>query len=415
MPYLEPNVEFWTRLPSYADIGPIEFLNPDWQDRNSIKNLDQLAEILSSDDVNPVIKHLKAYRDISPMAMRLTPYLCSLINWSDPFNDPIRRQFLPMTTELIPDLNVSQLDSLNELSTTPIPGLVRRYPDKVLLLTSSHCPIYCTFCTRSYTVGPSTPRVKKMIWPYKAQRMQILDWLKQNPEIEDVTVSGGDPYTLRPQDLSDLIDSLADIKNIRRIRIGTRGLLANPSKFFIGSEWIDSLLRSIRRARKKLVSVSIHVHFNHSNEITWITRLAANRLFQEGVTLRNQTVLLRGINDNKETMLELVKNLGRLQIQPYYVYMMDIVPGVEHLRTTLKSSIEIDKWIRGRTSGFNTPTFVVDLPGGGGKRSIHSYESYDIESGIAIFQSQVMGIDRIFRYTDPVLSSSSYFRSDDER
>jgi lysine 2,3-aminomutase len=190
--------------------------------------------------------------------------------------------------------------------------------------------------------------------------------------------------------------------NIRRIRLATKGPAVMPQKILTDHEWIDAVTRVVELGRKMHKDVVMHTHFNHPNEITGITRDALNKLFERGILVRNQAVLQRGVNDSPETMKLLVKRLGHLHVQPYYVYVHDLVQGVEDLRTTLATATTIEKHVRGSTAGFNTPTFVVDAPGGGGKRDAHSYEHYDRTTGVSVFQSPSVKEGARYVYFDPI-------------
>jgi len=190
--------------------------------------------------------------------------------------------------------------------------------------------------------------------------------------------------------------------NIRRIRYATKGLAVMPQKILTDPEWLDALTRVVELGRRLHKDVVVHTHFNHPHEITGITREALNRFAERGITVRCQTVLQRGVNDRADTMQLLVRRLGYINIHPYYVYFHDMVPGVEDLRTSLASGLEIEKNVRGHTAGFNTPSFVVDTMGGGGKRDAHSYEYYNRRTGIAVFTSPSVKPGASFFYFDPI-------------
>jgi len=393
-------------VPGYADVGPDLFLDERWQSRQTIRSTSDVARLLQSSVAATFLEDLEAGIAASAMTLRVSPYVASLIDWRDPCADPIRRQFLPLASEREPDHPALQRDSLGEQACSPVPGLTRRYPDKALLITLNSCPVYCCFCTRSYAVGLDTPSVEKVRLQADRQRWAAaFQWLKENPEVEDVVVSGGDAYNLPARSLRELAGELLAIKSIRRIRIATKGLAVMPMRVRRDNEWTAALLDWVAEGRKKMVSVAVHTHFNHPREISWITANAARLLFEEGVQVRNQTVLLRGVNDDPDIMALLMKRLGYLHIQPYYVYLHDMVSGMETFRTSLATAIEIEKAVRGQTAGFNTPTFVVDLPGGGGKRSIHSFEAYDRASGMSTFRSPAIDPQLEYHYFDPVRES----------
>ena len=231
----------------------------------------------------------------------------------------------------------------------------------------------------------------------------MLEAIEKTPEIQDVVVSGGDSYYLLPENLKFLGERLLSMPNIKRFRFATKGLAVCPSRIAYPTDgWTQALVELSDKGRSIGKEVAIHTHFNHPNEITWVTELAAHRLFQYGVMVRNQTVLLKGVNDTVDTMLRLIRELADLNIKPYYVYQSDMVPGVEDLRTPLSTILHLEKRIRGSIAGFMTPQFVVDLPGGGGKRLANSFETYDPASGVSTWKAPGVSGDRTFEYHDPV-------------
>jgi lysine 2,3-aminomutase len=195
---------------------------------------------------------------------------------------------------------------------------------------------------------------------------------------------------------------LLQIPHIRRIRFATKGLCVMPQKILTDHAWVDALTRVVELSRKLHKDAVVHTHFNHPREITEVTQQAMNRLTERAITVRCQTVLQHGVNDRNATMQLLVRRLGFVNIHPYYVYFHDMVPGVEDLRTSLAEGLAIEKHVRGHTAGFNTPSFVVDTMGGGGKRDAHSFESYDPTTGIAVFTSPAVKPGRKFLYFDPI-------------
>ena len=353
------------------------------------------------DFVKDVEKGIK----MAPMAVRLTPYTLSVADWSDPLNDPIRRQFVPLASTMIPDHPKVGLDSLHEEEMSPVEGLVHRYPDKVLFLATSVCPVYCRFCTRSYAVGSPTESVhKKSRKPMPKRWNKMFEYIEAIPSVQDVVVSGGDAYYLEPHNLRMLGERLLAIPHIKRFRLASKGLAVCPSRVHDDSDdWSQTLVDLSDRGRSMGKQVALHTHFNHPNEITWITEAAARHLFKHGVIVRNQSVVLRGVNDDVATMSSLIRKLAELNIEPYYVYQADMVKGVEDLRTPLSSILDLEKHIRGTIAGFMMPDFVVDLPGGGGKRLANSFESYDRHSGLSTWKAPgVADPDKVFEYYDPI-------------
>jgi lysine 2,3-aminomutase len=393
----------WRRIPSYADVSEEQFLDHRWQAKRSITRPDKLLEALAGLVSPEFIADATAGFARAPMSVRVSPYLLSLIDWNDPYNDPLRVQFIPLGSRFLPDHPKLGLDSLHERSDAPVPGLTHRYADKALFLPLDTCPVYCRFCTRSYAVGVDTEEVEKTHFKVDEERwQQAFAYIASRPELEDIVVSGGDAYNLRAEQVEAIGTTLLKLDNIRRIRIATKGPAVMPQKILSDHEWIDAVTRVVELGRKMHKEVVVHTHFNHPNEITGITQRAMLKLFERGITVRNQSVLIRGVNDQPETMKLLVKRLGHLHVHPYYVYVHDLVQGAEDLRTTVATAILIEKHVRGSTAGFNTPTFVVDAPGGGGKRDAHSYEVYDRETGISVYQSPSVKPGARYMYFDPI-------------
>ncbi len=394
---------FWQKIPAYAGVSEETFLDHKWQAKSSITNVAKLLaavqDLVSVDfyaDLEAGFKH-------APMSVRISPYMLALIDWSDPYRDPIRRQFVPLASRLLPDHPKLGLDSLGEQADAPVPGLTHRYTDKALFLPLDTCPVYCRFCTRSYAVGIDTEEVEKVQFNVNAERWKTaFDYVASRPELEDIVISGGDAYNLRPSQIREIGNGLLELPNVRRLRYATKGLAVMPQKVLTDDEWLTALTEIVDKGRKLHKAVVLHTHFNHPNEMTGITEDAMHRLFERGVIVRNQSVLLRGVNDDVDAMKLLVKKLGHMNVQPYYVYMHDLVKGVEDLRTTLQTAIDLEKHVRGLTAGFYTPTFVCDAPGGGGKRDVHSYEHYDRVTGISVFTAPSVKPGKYFTYFDPI-------------
>jgi lysine 2,3-aminomutase len=394
---------FWQKIPAYAAVDEALFLDHNWQAKHSITKVGKLLEALQGlvpasfiEDADEGFRH-------SPMSVRVSPYLLSLIDWNDPYNDPLRIQFIPVGSRLLPDHPKLNLDSLHEQADAPVPGLTHRYPDKALFLPLDTCPVYCRFCTRSYAVGVDTEDVEKVQLKANEERWKrAYDYVGSRPELEDIVISGGDAYNLRAQQVTDIGEALLALPNVRRLRFATKGPAVMPQKILTDDAWTDALTRVVDKGRKLHKEVVLHTHFNHAAEITKITEAAMNKLFERGITVRNQSVLQRRVNDTPEVMGLLVKRLGHVNVHPYYVYVHDLVKGVEDLRTTLDTALMIEKHVRGMTAGFNTPTFVVDAPGGGGKRDAHSYEYYDRESGISVYSAPSVKPGQLFLYFDPL-------------
>ena len=395
--------EFWRHIPGYRAIDEATFLDHHWQSQHAVTRVDKLAATLRELLPEPFYRDVQAGLLRAPMSLRISPYIMALIDWADPYGDPLRKQFLPLGSEQIVDHPMVGFDSLHERSDSPVPGLVHRYPDKALFLALDLCPVYCRFCTRSYSVGVDTEGVSKYHLRAKPERWEIaFEYLRQTEQIEDVVISGGDVHNLRADQIADIGNSLLEIPHIRRMRFATKAIAVQPTKFLTDDEWVSSLVQVARRGRALGKEVALHTHVSHPREITWITQQATRRLYSEGVTIRNQCVLLRGVNDDAQLIRHLVRQLAYINVQPYYVYQHDLVPGVEDLRTTLASTIAIEKLVRGGTAGFNTPCFVLDAPGGGGKRDVHSFEHYDRTTGVSVFRSPNIDENAIYLYFDPI-------------
>jgi lysine 2,3-aminomutase len=393
---------FWQRIHTYAKVTETEFLDHQWQAKNSITNIPKLLAALEGLVSPEFIHDAENGFHHAPMPVRVSPYLLSLIDWSNPYEDPIRIQFIPLLSRRMPDHPKVDLDPLHERHDMPVPGLSHRYPDKALFLPIATCPAYCRFCTRSYAVGLDTEEVHKLQFSVDTNRwVAAIEYVASRPELEDVLISGGDATQLRADQIKFLGESFLAIPHIRRIRFATKGPAVIPQKFLTDHAWFDAVTRIVELGREKHKDVMIHTHFNHPNEITCITEAAADRLCERGIIVRNQTVLIRGVNDSVETMGMLIKRLSYINIHPYYVYVHDMVKGVEDLRTTVATGSHIEKQIRGLVGGFNMPTFVVDTPGGG-KRDVHSYEHYDQTTGISVYISPVVHAGEYFCYFDPI-------------
>lgn len=395
--------EFWRGVPAYADVDEPTFLDHIWQGRRSVKTTDELFETIG-EIVDPTfLEDAREGFRRAPMAVRVSPYMIASIDWTRPYEDPIRRQFIPVASKLLPDHPMLTLDSLHEQEDSPVQGLIHRYVDKALFLPLATCPVYCRFCTRSYAIGPDTANVDK------APLAKTIDlwksafaYIAARPEIEDVVISGGDVYQLAPKNITLIGEALLAIPHIRRLRFATKGPAVMPMKILSDTAWTDAITRVVEEGRALHKDVVIHTHFNSPNEISWITERAMNVLFARGITVRNQAVLIRGVNDDVHTMTTLVKRLSWINVHPYYVYMHDLVRGVEDMRTSVQTALDIEKAVRGTTAGFNTPLFICDAPGGGGKRDVLSFDYYDRANGIVVYSAPSVKPGQSFLYFDPI-------------
>jgi len=316
-----------------------------WHFRNRITTIEQLSRFvpISFDEKLRLKTVIKRY----PMA--ITPYYLSLINPDDP-DDPIRKQAVPSVLETAMDA-MGMEDPLGEKEDSVIPGLVHRYPDRVLMVLTDICPMLCRHCTRKreWRHGAWTRTVSEID--------RMCDYIRNNNSIRDVIISGGDPLTLSNQQLEHILSKLREIKHVEIIRIGSRFPVVLPQR-------IDTELCTVL---SKYGPIWFNTHFNHPRELTPEATNACDRLIRSGVPVNNQSVLLRGINDSVEIMTPLCHGLLKAKVRPYYLFQCDEVQGTEHLRTPVEVGINIIKGMRGHTSGLAVPTFVVDLVHGGGK------------------------------------------------
>ena len=337
-----------------AEINEITFLTKNsrenwndwkWQFRNRITTVEKLSTVIPLSAKEKT--QLKLVTTKYPLSV--TPYYLSLINVYDP-DDPIRKQAIPSFEEITLG-NVGFEDPLDEKRDSVVPGLVHRYPDRILMVLTDICPMFCRHCTRKrewHNGGwVRTP----------AEIKTMLDYVRRHKNLRDVILSGGDPLTLSTQRLEDIISKLRQIDHVEIIRIGTRFPVVLPHR--IDNELCDML--------SKYGPIWLNTQFNHPNEITSESAAACNRLLRAGIPVNNQSVLLRGVNDDVETQIKLCNGLLKIKVRPYYLFQCDEVQGTEHLRTPVETGIKIIDGMRGRTSGLAIPTFVIDLPEGGGK------------------------------------------------
>jgi lysine 2,3-aminomutase len=397
------NELFWQRVPAWKDIDRETFLDWKWQSQNTVTKPSQVLTLLKDIVTPEFLEDVREGFSRASMSVRVSPYVFGLIDWDDPMTDPLRIQFVPLASRFTKDHPMLRFDSLNEQKDSPVPGLTHRYSDKALFLAMDTCTVYCRYCTRSYAVGADTEDYEKMQLRANRERWaKAFEYIRNTPYLEDIVISGGDSYQLKPDQVTEIGDALLAIPHVRRLRFATKGPAIMPMKLITDHEWVAALTRIVELGRAKNVEVCVHTHFNHPKEITEITREALGVLFQRGITVRNQSVLVRGVNDSPEIMKKLVKRLAYVNVHPYYVYVHDLVKGAEDLRTTVATAIAIEKEVRGSTAGFKTPTFVVDAPGGGGKRDAHSFEYYDRETGVSVYRSPAVDKSKFYYYCDPV-------------
>jgi lysine 2,3-aminomutase len=343
-------VRDYQQISLYKEINPLDWEDWRWQMRNRITKLEQISQVVNlTKEEEEGIKNAKGH-----MAMAVTPYWATLLDPEDR-NCPIRRQCIPTQNEF----HISpyeMADPCGEDSDSPAAHLVHRYPDRVLLLATESCAMYCRHCTRRRLVGHSE-KVDNSPSRWDA----AIEYIRSNKKIRDVLISGGDPLTLEDEVLEDLIKKLRSIPHLEFLRLGTRVPVTLPQRI---TESLVSML-------KKYSPIWVSIHFNHPKEITRRTRIACEMLADAGIPLGSQTVLLKGINDRPSTMRRLVHDLLKIRVRPYYIYQCDLVRGTQHFRTPVEAGINIIEKLRGHTTGYGVPTYVIDAPGGGGKIPIN--------------------------------------------
>lgn len=332
-------------IPLWKDITAEEWNDWRWQISHRITSVDELDKVinLSAEEKDFISDSLSTLR------MAITPYYATLMNPDDP-DCPIRKQAVPVSMELQNGEHELE-DPLHEDVDSPVPGITHRYPDRILFLITDQCSMYCRHCTRRRYAG-AHDRARP-----REQLETALDYVRKTPAVRDVLLSGGDSLCINDKTLDYLLSELRKIKHVEIIRIGTRTPVVMPQRI------TDELCSII----KKYHPVWLNTHFNHPKEITEESKKACTRLADAGIPLGNQTVLLRGVNDCPYVVKELVHELLKIRVRPYYLYQCDLSPGIEHFRTSVAKGIEIIELLRGHTSGLAVPTYVIDAPGGGGK------------------------------------------------
>lgn len=361
----------------WAGVPPEEWNDWRWQMRSRVTSAEELAKILplSSEEQAGVERCLRHFR------MAVTPYYASLMDPADP-ESPIRKQAVPSVREL--DVQpCDRADPLCEDAYSPVPGLVHRYPDRVLLLLTHRCSMYCRHCTRRRLVGGEDFSLGE------EQLERAYAYIEAHREVRDVLLSGGDPLVLPDSKIEGVLRRLRAIPHVEVIRIGTRTPVVMPMRI------TDALAAMLKRYQP----LWLNTHFNHPQEITPDSARACAKLADAGIPLGNQSVLLRGVNDNAETLKKLFTGLVQIRVRPYYLYQCDVSRGIGHFRTPLAEGIGIMKQIRGFISGFAVPEFVVDLPGGGGKTPATPEYILRMDDRGAVFRNFE---GRTFTYPNPV-------------
>jgi lysine 2,3-aminomutase len=335
----------YTEIEMWKDVTQAEWDSWEWQVRNRITTLEQLKKVcnLTAQEEEGVVKSLEILR------MGITPYYALLMDKDDP-KCPVRMQAVPTIYETY-KCSADMDDPLHEDHDSPVPGITHRYPDRVLFLVTDMCSMYCRHCTRRRFAGHNDGGVPR------DQIDKAIEYIAQTPVIRDVLLSGGDVLLISDDLLEYIIKKLRAIPHVEIIRLGSRTPVVCPQR--ITPELVNML--------KKYHPVWLNTHFNHSKEVTPEAKKACALMADAGIPLGNQSVLLKGINDSVHIMRDLVHDLVMMRVRPYYIYQCDLSVGIEHFRTPVSKGIEIIEGLRGHTSGYCVPTFVVDAPGGGGK------------------------------------------------
>lgn len=346
-----------------------------WQMRRRLskpEQFEQLLHLTPAERRGLVLSHEK-------FALAVTPHFAELINPSDP-RCPIRMQVVPREDEVVVGPG-DMVDPCGEDHDSPVPGLVHRYPDRVLVLALDTCASYCRYCTRSRLVSQGE------LEPLPLRVNAIIDYIREHTEVRDVLLSGGDPLLMSEDRLDDILGRLRAIPHIEFVRIGSRV----PS--FLPQRITPELVAVLRRHR-----VWLSLHFCHARELTPEVAQACDLLADGGIPLGSQTVLLRGVNDDVKTLKDLFHGLLKIRVRPYYLYQCDPVVGTSHLRTSVRKGMELIAGLRGHTSGYAVPTYVIDAPGGGGKVPIQMETVLGYEGGVATLRNWQ---GERYSYTDP--------------
>lgn len=360
----------------YKNISMDQWNDWKWQLNNRITNMEQLDKVINlPDDMKTNINS-----SLQTLRMAITPYYASIMDTDNP-NDPIRKQAVPSENE-IAGTKCDLEDPLDEDKDSPVKGLTHRYPDRVLFLITDQCAMYCRHCTRRRMAGSTDNALPRK------DIDRAIEYIRKTPKVRDVLISGGDSLLVSDETLEYILESLRKIDHIEIIRFGSRAPVVIPQR----------ITNDLCRILKFHHPVWLNTHFNHPYEITDESIEACNKLADSGIPLGNQTVLLRGVNDCPYIIKKLVHELVKMRIRPYYLYQCDLSEGIEHFRTPVSKGIEIIEMLRGHTSGFAVPTYVIDAPGGGGKIPVNP-EYLISQSNDKVILRNYEGV--ICAYTEP--------------
>ena len=413
-PLVEPD---WRRLPGYRDVTDAEWRSAQWQRAHCVKTPAQLREAVGTAASDAFLADLaRDQATTATMSMLLPPQMISTVDWSDPWADPVRRYMLPVASDRDPvwaSHPQATRDSLHEAEMWAVEGLTHRYPTKVLAELVPTCPQYCGHCTRMDLVGNSTPAVAKSRFALKPldRHDAMIDYLHRTPGVRDVVVSGGDVANVPWRQLESFLGRLLEVETVRDIRLATKALMGLP-QHWLQDEVRAGMERVCTAADARGVSVAVHTHVNAAQSVTPLVAEATAAMFSAGVRdVRNQGVLLRGVNSTAEQLLDLCFALqDEARILPYYFYLCDLIPNAEHWRLAVWEAQELQHAILGYLPGFATPRLVCDVPYVG-KRWVHQLADYDRERGIsywtknyrtAIETADPDALTRRYEYYDPI-------------
>ncbi|MDQ4143116.1 MAG: lysine 2,3-aminomutase [Actinomycetota bacterium] len=384
--FLEPD---WRRLPGYKNVTEEEWLSAKWQRQHTVKNLDGLQRVFADLIPADLVESIRRDQDErATMSMLIPPQMLNTMNESDLWGDPIRHYMIPAFADrdpVWPSHPLAERDSLHEADMWAVEGLTHRYPTKVLAELLTTCPQYCGHCTRMDLIGNSVPQVLKHRFELKQKDRYeaILEYLRATTTVRDVVVSGGDIANLPIAHVEHFVSALIEIPHIKDIRLATKGLMGLP-QHFLQDEVLFGLERLARKAVDHDVDLAVHTHVNHARSVTPLVAKATKKLLSMGFRdVRNQGVLMRGVNNTQEGLLDLCfALLDRAKIMPYYFYMCDMIPNSEHWRLAVHEAQELQHSIMGYLPGFATPRLLCDVPFVG-KRWVHQVDSYDRTLGIS--------------------------------
>jgi lysine 2,3-aminomutase len=412
--FVEPD---WTRLPAYAGVTTKEWESAQWQRAHTVKNLAEFRRALGDHLDDELLADIERdQQERATMSMLIPPQMINTMDQRDLRGDPVRRYMAPTYSDRHPEWTshpMAARDSLHEAEMWAVEGLTHRYPTKVLAEMISTCPQYCGHCTRMDLVGNDTAQILKYKFEAKQQERwdAMLEYLRRTPSVRDVVVSGGDVANIPVKRLEEFVLALLDVPNIRDIRLATKGLMGLP-QHFLQDDVLKGYAAMARRARERDVDIAIHTHINAAQQVTPLVARAVGKLLDMGYRdVRNQGVLLRGVNTTPEALLELCFTLlDHGKVMPYYFYMCDMIPNSEHWRTSLGEAQDLQYALLGYLPGFATPRVVCDVPFVG-KRWVHMAQNYDRTLGISSWTKNYRtgiefddpdALSREYPYYDPV-------------